>query len=78
MNPVEPCMCRTCKRVEVEDGQVRCRECHAKFREWLDGGPSITPAWNGVVADPTESYPDSSLHRALVLQAHRRRGTLGS
>lgn len=76
MPPVEKC--KTCKICDADDGQIRCRPCHTKFREWLDGGPGIVPQWNGVISDPTDSYPDSSLHRALLLQAHRRRGTLGS
>ncbi|OFV83243.1 MAG: hypothetical protein A2W26_13230 [Acidobacteria bacterium RBG_16_64_8] len=73
--PVESPMCRTCKKVEPEDGQVRCRGCHAKFREWLDGGAHLVPVWNGVIADPTDEYQDSSLHRALAQQGARMRNT---
>lgn len=77
-NPVK--LCRTCKKdpAEGDRAQYVCSGCRSKIAAWLDGGPHLVPEWNGVVSDPTASYPDSSLHRALVLQDHRRRGTLGS
>ncbi len=64
---MEPCMCKTCKKAETEDGQVRCRHCHAAFRRWLDGGISYQPMWDGVVSAPANSdEPKSRLDRALA------------
>jgi len=64
---MEPCMCKTCKVVEAEDGQVRCRGCHAAFRRWLDGGAAYQPMWDGVISAPSDSdEPRSRLDRALA------------
>lgn len=64
---MEPCTCKTCKKVEAEDGQVRCRNCHAAFRRWLDGGIAYQPMWDGVIAAPSDAdEPKSRLDRALA------------
>lgn len=63
---MEP-LCKTCKRRETEDGQVRCRPCHSAFRKWLDGGAFYEPQWNGVVSAPADAdEPRSRLDRALA------------
>ena len=68
---MEPCMCKTCKVAEAEDGEVRCRHCHKAFRRWLDGGAVYQPMWDGVISAPSDSdEPRSRLDRALA----QRRG----
>jgi hypothetical protein len=63
------CACKTCKVADSEDGQVRCRECHAAFRHWLDGGEHYEPLWNGVVGAPSDAdEPRTNLDRALALK----------
>jgi hypothetical protein len=70
MPPVETCMCRTCKRAEAEDGQVRCRPCHRRYRNWLTGGDFYQPLWDGVVRAPEDADdPRSLLDRALAQKA---------
>ena len=62
-------MCRTCKLVDAEDGEVRCRTCHRAFRRWLDGGVFYAPLWDGVVAAPSDSdEPRTAQDRALALK----------
>lgn len=66
---MEPCTCKTCKTAEAEDGEVRCRKCHAAFRRWLDGGVFYEPLWNGVVSAPSDSdEPRTAVDRALALK----------
>lgn len=63
---MEQCMCKTCKKVEAEDGEVRCRHCHRAFRRWLDGGEFYQPQWDGVISAPSDAdEPRSRLDRAL-------------
>jgi hypothetical protein len=64
---MEPCMCKTCKTAEAEDGEIRCRTCHRAFRRWLDGGAYYEPLWNGVVSAPSDAdEPRTNLDRALA------------
>jgi hypothetical protein len=66
---MEPCLCKTCKKLEAEDGQVRCRGCHAAFRRWLDGGEVYQPLWDGVISAPADAdEPRTNLDRALALK----------
>lgn len=60
-------LCKTCKRREREDGEVRCRPCHSAFRRWLDGGAFYQPQWDGVVAAPADAdKPKSRMDLALA------------
>ncbi len=63
------CQCKTCKTADSEDGEVRCRACHKKYRQWLEGSAHYTPLWDGVVSAPADAdEPRTNLDRALALK----------
>lgn len=61
----QTCLCRTCKSAEREDGEVRCRPCHRKFKAWLHGDAFYQPAYDGVLSAPEKPEAEDLVSRAL-------------